>query len=81
MSTGAAGTALFLIIMAAALAALWFATRPEIDEPPGASIVHTHELGWNYVFEDQRGLEGTGYITRRSAIRAAVKEYERRTAE
>jgi hypothetical protein len=50
MSTGAAATALFLIIMAAALGALWFATRPEIDEPPGASIVHTHEEGWNYVF-------------------------------
>jgi hypothetical protein len=47
MSTGVAGTALFLIIMAAALAALWFATRPEIDEPPGASIIRTPEEGWN----------------------------------
>jgi hypothetical protein len=81
MSTGAAATALFLIIMAAALGALWFATRPEIDEPPGASIVHTHEEGWNYVFEDQKGMWGPGYLTRRGAIRAARTEYERRTAE
>ena len=51
----------------------WYRRKPLVEPPPGITIMHTSELGW--IFEDQKGMFGAGYLTRRGAIRGAQAEY------
>jgi len=55
---------------------IWTHTQPD-DDPPGARIRRNSYWGWNYTLEDTRGMVGTGYLTRASAIRAAQDELDR----
>jgi len=55
---------------------IWTHTQPD-DDPPGATIRHNSHWGWNYTLQDTRGMAGTGYLTRRNALRAANAELNR----
>lgn len=72
-------TLLFLLAIVITVGVLVGGKAPA--EPPGVMISHTKMFGWDYSFQDGKGMQSTGYLTRNSAIRAARAEYERRTHE
>ena len=54
---------------------IWKLSRPTPQPPPGVTVWHTAGYGWSYVLDDQ-DLVGTGYLTRKAAIRAAHTKKE-----